>query len=252
MAAVKISEQAAIVAADTASGDLLTLVDVSAGTNKSITRDNLVTAVANNIASLTSALTADLVTSADLFLVHDDSAATLKDITRDELITMVANNVTGITSALTGASTATDDLFLVYDTSTTTMKDISRAELIAAVAANLTSQSIANSALQAGLIATTTFKVTSSGTAVTKLLSASAALDFPNTNAATASDLTITVTGAAVGDVVSLGLPAAPTAGFVFNAFVSAADTVTVRATNITAGALNPASATYRVAVMGF
>lgn len=81
-------------------------------------------------------------------------------------------------------------------------------------------------------------------------LTATAALDFASINAAASEDLTITVAGAAVGDSVSLGLPAAPTAGIVFNAFVSAANTVTVRATNITGGAVNPASATYRVTVI--
>lgn len=81
-------------------------------------------------------------------------------------------------------------------------------------------------------------------------LTATAALDFASINAAASEDLTIAVTGAAVGDSVSLGLPAAPTAGIVFQAFVSAANTVTVRATNITAGAVNPASATYRATVI--
>jgi hypothetical protein len=42
------------------------------------------------------------------------------------------------------------------------------------------------------------------------------------------------VTGAAVGDEVIMALPAAPAAGLVFNAFVPATDTVTVRASNIT------------------
>lgn len=87
--------------------------------------------------------------------------------------------------------------------------------------------------------------------ALTKILTASAALNFPSINAASQADLTITVTGAAVGDEVSLSLPAAPTAGIVFNAFVSAADTVTVRATNITAAPVDPASATYGVIVFG-
>lgn len=81
-------------------------------------------------------------------------------------------------------------------------------------------------------------------------LTATAALDFASINAAASEDLTITVAGAAVGDSVSLGLPAAPTAGIVFNAFVSAANTVTVRATNITAAPVNPASATYRATVI--
>lgn len=52
----------------------------------------------------------------------------------------------------------------------------------------------------------------------------------------TVSDTTMTVTGAAVGDVVALGPPAAPVTGVLFNGFVSATDTVTVRAGNVTAG----------------
>jgi predicted RecA/RadA family phage recombinase len=82
-----------------------------------------------------------------------------------------------------------------------------------------------------------------------KVLVGSASLDFPSTNGAATSDLTITVTGAAVGDRVALGLPAAPAASFVFFAFVSAADTVKVRAMNISGGALDPAAATYTVTV---
>ena len=80
-------------------------------------------------------------------------------------------------------------------------------------------------------------------------LSATGALDFASIAAAASADLTIAVAGAAVNDAVSLGLPAAPTAGLVFQGFVSAAGTVTVRATNITAGAVDAASATYRVTV---
>lgn len=85
--------------------------------------------------------------------------------------------------------------------------------------------------------------------AVLKKLSANSALDFPSIAATASADLTITVTGAEVGDAVSLGLPAAPTAGLVFNAFVSAANTVTVRATNVTGTGVDAASATYRVTV---
>lgn len=80
-------------------------------------------------------------------------------------------------------------------------------------------------------------------------LTATAALDFAAIAAAGSADLTIAVAGAAVGDAVSLGLPAAPTAGLVFQAFVSAAGTVTVRAMNITAGVVDAAAATYRVTV---
>lgn len=75
-------------------------------------------------------------------------------------------------------------------------------------------------------------------------------LNFGSIASLGAADLTITVTGAAVGDAVHLGLPAAPTAGIAFNAFVSAANTVTVRAMNYTAGAIDPAAAAYRVVVI--
>ena len=89
------------------------------------------------------------------------------------------------------------------------------------------------------------------GTAITALLIASAALNFGNTLAQTSSDLTITVTGAVDGNVVILGVPnAAVLADSCYTAWVSAVDTVTVRFSNYSAGALNPASATFTVAVI--
>lgn len=106
---------------------------------------------------------------------------------------------------------------------------------------------------------TTTFSLpgslrvnTTNGTAVDLIASATATLDFPSISAGASADLTITVTGATVGDSVHLGLPSAPTAGIIFQGFVSAANTVTVRATNITGSPVDPASATYRATVMSF
>lgn len=90
-----------------------------------------------------------------------------------------------------------------------------------------------------------------SGATITKIRTATASLNFPSINAASQADLTITVAGAAVGDEVAMALPAAPAAGIVFNAFVSAADTVTIRATNVTAVAVDPAAANYSVLVFG-
>ena len=87
------------------------------------------------------------------------------------------------------------------------------------------------------------------GVAVESVLANSASLNFAEIAAAASADLTITVTGAAVGDEVAVGLPAAPTAGIIYQAFVSAANTVTVRATNITASPVNPAAQTFSVAV---
>lgn len=92
--------------------------------------------------------------------------------------------------------------------------------------------------------------IAGSGAAITKVLSATASLDFGSISAASQANLTITVTGAAVGDEVVMALPAAPAAGIVFNAFVSAANTVTIRASNITASPVDPGAATYGVIVV--
>jgi hypothetical protein len=81
-------------------------------------------------------------------------------------------------------------------------------------------------------------------------LFASASLDFPSVAAAGQQELTITVTGAAVGDAVMLASPASLTAGLVATARVSAANTVTVRLSNITAGAIDPAAATWGARVI--
>lgn len=81
-------------------------------------------------------------------------------------------------------------------------------------------------------------------------LTATAALDFPSIGAGAQSDLTISVPGAAVGDAVFLGMPSAPVAGLVFNGFVSAADTVKIRASNISSGSVDETSMTFRAVVI--
>ena len=87
------------------------------------------------------------------------------------------------------------------------------------------------------------------GTAVTNYASATATLNFASIPTHDYEDLTITVTGAVVNDTVTLGLPATVLVGVVYNAWVSAANTVTVRCNNFDAGPRDPASATYRVGV---
>lgn len=78
-----------------------------------------------------------------------------------------------------------------------------------------------------------------------------ATLDFANTSAGTATDLTITVTGAADGDPVAIGVPNASTvSNGHFVGWVSAANIVTVRfLNNNLVAALNPASGTFKVIV---
>ena len=86
------------------------------------------------------------------------------------------------------------------------------------------------------------------------VLTATATLDFPDTVAGAASDLTMTVTGAVSGDVVTLGVPngSVPANGTFFG-WVSAADTVTIRyANNDLVTAYNPSSGTFRAVVTRF
>jgi hypothetical protein len=80
-------------------------------------------------------------------------------------------------------------------------------------------------------------------------LTGSGTLDFASTNAQLSADLTITVTGAAVGDIVMLGTPVQD-ANATFTAFVSATNTVTVRFNNYSSGAIDPASGTFKVYVI--
>ncbi len=83
-----------------------------------------------------------------------------------------------------------------------------------------------------------------------QFLTATATLDFGSVAAQNSGDLTITVTGAADGDDVSLGVPnASVNANSCFTAWVSAANTVTVRFNNYSAGAIDPASGSFRVTV---
>ena len=77
-----------------------------------------------------------------------------------------------------------------------------------------------------------------------------ATLDFPSISSNNNEELTMTVTGAAIGDVVMLGAPSAIESDLTWCGYVSAADTVTVRLHNSSGGAIDPASATWKATVI--
>lgn len=93
------------------------------------------------------------------------------------------------------------------------------------------------------------FTVGSTRYTMAKTLAGSATLDFPSTNAQTSSELTVTVAGAASGDVVNIGVPATTNANSCFTARVSATNTVTVKFNNYSASPIDPASGAYKVVV---
>jgi hypothetical protein len=91
-----------------------------------------------------------------------------------------------------------------------------------------------------------------SGSPVKKLLTATASLNFGNMSGGASDELTITVTGAALGDTVIVNPNGAPESGLTWQGYVSSADTVTVRASNPTTGNINPAARTWRATVISF
>lgn len=86
---------------------------------------------------------------------------------------------------------------------------------------------------------------------VAKILSGHATLNFGNTAAGSSDDLTVTVTGAADGDEVVLGVPnAAMNANASYFAWVSAADTLTIRHNNYSGSPIDPASSDFKFSVI--
>lgn len=115
--------------------------------------------------------------------------------------------------------------------------------------------------MAAGATANEKFRVTSigdvlatySGTQYTlaKTLTNTATLDFPSVASLGTQTLTITLTGAVDGDIVSIGIPsAAKTTGLIYGTpWVSSANTVSIEVYNSTVGAIDPASGTFRASV---
>jgi hypothetical protein len=99
----------------------------------------------------------------------------------------------------------------------------------------------------------TAFFATPSGTNRYKLsmvLTGSATLDFPSIGTLNSQSLTITVMGAALGDPVTVECPTSMIDVVFLKAYVGSANTVTVKAVNLSgAAAQDPPSATYRVLV---
>lgn len=96
------------------------------------------------------------------------------------------------------------------------------------------------------------------GAAIAKVLTGTGSVDLTALAAGACETFTVTVTGAANGDSVALGIPAAAWATTEYatiQGFVSAANTVTVKRcnlTNTTTALSNPAAVTVRATVIQF
>jgi|688.fasta_scaffold222495_4 hypothetical protein len=82
------------------------------------------------------------------------------------------------------------------------------------------------------------------------ILTGSAALNFGSIGAHDEETLNITVTGASVGDVVSVGIPNSAMVTYAqYNVWVSDTNVVSVKCYNNNGGTINPPSATFKVKV---
>lgn len=73
----------------------------------------------------------------------------------------------------------------------------------------------------------------------------SVTFDAASATTGTSTAAAVTITGAAAGDIVIIGPPAAFNAGQPIYAVVTAADTVSFRVSNVSAATVDPASGTF-------
>ncbi|HEY4799640.1 MAG TPA: hypothetical protein VII99_11230, partial [Bacteroidia bacterium] len=153
-----------------------------------------------------------------------------------------------------GAGVKTVDIGSSNTTSTTTI--LSGSGAVNVNVNNSTQPTNINTGTSTGAVNignTTGGVVVGGGTPFKKIISATANLNFGNTGASSSTSLTIPVPGAADGDIVWLGVPSASVnLNCVYTAWVSAAGVVRIQFTNNSAGTINPAIGTFRVAVIQF
>jgi len=93
------------------------------------------------------------------------------------------------------------------------------------------------------------------GSVLTNVLTGSATLDFPSIGPNSGSDLTVTITGAIIGNPVHIGVVNGSMSlddDLTYFGWVSAADTVTVRMLNTGSGTHNPTAQPFKILVTQF
>lgn len=92
---------------------------------------------------------------------------------------------------------------------------------------------------------------TGSNNHIVRLLTASAALDFPLIAAGAVATLDIPATGARIGDYPMVSPPSTLEAGLTYSVLIAVSDKVTVRVFNGSGAGVDPASATWKALVVG-
>lgn len=92
-----------------------------------------------------------------------------------------------------------------------------------------------------------------SSVSLTQVMKGTIAVDPASALTLTSQEVTVTITGAATGDLVIMNPPSALESSLTYGgAYVSAADTVKVRITNHSAGTVDGASSTWTYAILRF
>lgn len=95
------------------------------------------------------------------------------------------------------------------------------------------------------------FKITQSGQAITYVKSGTVSVNPASLATLASSETSVTISGAAVGDIVIMNVPASLETGLAFSgARVSATDTVLVRLTNVTAGSVDGAALNWTYSII--
>lgn len=160
-----------------------------------------------------------------------------------------------------GTAPADDDLLVLHDISEASSKDkkITVANLLSSAAKtssdaafndltinDLSAVDITATTVETGELAFT------GGADISHCFTVSASLDLSSIAATTTKVVTATVTGAATGDLVVMSATSAIPDELTIQAYVSAANTVTVRAYNPLGTTITGASYTFRILVMRF
>ena len=181
-------------------------------------------------------------TASGVVTTSTQSMAGNKTFTGD-LATSGAFSATGFSTLTGGASVGT-----MATTSTLThILGVNSSNAIGEVA-------LGNLSLSSGILNVNVsdgIKTSSGAVALDMFRTITVGTDFPNTSAQSSSDITVTVTGAVAGQPVWLGVPnSAVSANTSYSAWVSAANTVTIRFNNYSSGSVNPSSGSFYVVVI--
>ncbi len=191
----------------------------------------------------------------DLFLGRNADIAGTLAVTGAQTFTGASNHAAVINADSAGTGLAVDNNATIGGTIAVTGASTLTGAVSCAAAG--TGLAVTNNATVGGTLNVTgatqqtgALTIGSGGASIAKVLRGSASLNFGSIATLSSADLTITVTGAVAGDVVDLGSPATLDAGIVPYAFVTSANTVTVRASNITVGSIDPADSTFKVVIV--